>query len=90
MTYSERKQYYEKIGTATTEVFKKTHPGVCKVVIHELEKDHENNYRAGDILVKITSTYMAVNPTEVEKFINSYFNIKTRDVFLSYVGECVD
>lgn len=82
MSSSDKEKFYEKVGNAATEVFKKKYPNLCKIIINELSPNF--------IVLQIYTMKWDVDVQlyEIDKFINDYFSIKSHARLRVPVHKC--
>jgi hypothetical protein len=82
MTYEERIKFYEKVGNAVTEVFKKKFPNLCKIAIYEgkpVVLGDMEFFHDVELFVYTIRGDRETDLYEIDKFIRNYFGIKTNE-----------
>jgi hypothetical protein len=93
LNYTERKKWYNKVGSEVTEVFKSKYPNIRKVTIFEQKPIIVRGIEFYDGLhlrVYVLSNDVYVNIYDIEKFIRNYFNIITDSQFKVIIDKCPD
>lgn len=83
MTPLERNEFYKKVGYATTEIFKKKYPKLCRVILLP---------SANGPVLKVHTLYgnkdSDAQLSIIDKFIKDYFNIETYSQLRLHTESC--